>query len=51
MGLKNIDLLHELNFHNKLNIYEMSKAFGGMQELIKLTFDSKDSLGQLEASK
>ena len=27
-GLKNIDLLHELPFYDKLNIYEMSKAFG-----------------------
>ena len=27
-GLKNIDLLHELPFYDKLSIYEMSKAFG-----------------------
>ena len=27
-GLKNIDLLHELPFYDKLNIYEILKAFG-----------------------
>ena len=35
-GLKNIDLLHELPFYDELNIKQISKHFGGMQEVIKL---------------
>ena len=28
MGLKDMDLLHELPFHKELNIYKISKTFG-----------------------
>ena len=42
-GLKNIELLHDLSFHDELNIYEMSKSFGRYARYFKAELiDSKD---------
>ena len=51
-GLKNIDLLQELPFYDKLNTYEILKAFGWYAIRYKVErVDSKDPLAQLQASK
>ena len=51
-GLKNIKLLHEFIFYDKLNIYEISKAFGWYTRTYKVEIiDLKDPSAQLEASK
>ena len=34
--MKNRKLLHKLPCYDEVNIYEMSKSFGWLQELIKL---------------
>ena len=36
--LKNIDLLHELPFHDKLSIEKISKHLKDMQEVIELKY-------------
>ena len=51
-SLKNIDLLHELTFYDKLNIYQMLKAFGWYSRSSKAQIiDSKGPLAQLETNK
>ena len=50
--LKNIDLLHELPFYDKLSIEKISEAFKRYARSYKIEIvDSKDPLVQLEASK
>ena len=50
--LKNVDLLHELPFYDKLSIVKISKTFKGHARSYKIeTKDSKDLLVELEASK
>ena len=50
--LKNLDLLHELPFYDKLSILKKSKAFKRYARSYKIEIiDSKDPLVQLEASK
>ena len=52
MGLKDMDLLHELPFHKELNIYKISKTFGWCVRSQKVEIiGSKDPLTQLQASK
>ena len=50
--LKNIDLLHELQFYNELSIKQVSKVFKKYARSYEIkTIDSEDILDQLEASK
>ena len=50
--LKNIDLLSELPFHEKLNVIKTDHAFKGYAMLYKVELvEKKDPLIQLEASK
>ena len=50
--LKNLDLLHELPFYDKLSIFKISKAFKRYARSYKIEIiDSKDPLVQLKASK
>ena len=51
-NLKNIDLLHELPFYDKLSIEKILKAFERLARSYKIEItDLKDRLVQLEASK
>ena len=47
--LKNIDLLHELPFHNELSIVKIFKRYARSYRIEII--DSKDPLAQLEAAK
>ena len=50
--LKNIDLLHEIPFYDKLSVLKISPAFKIHARTYEIeTIDSKDPLTQLEASK
>ena len=52
MGLKFIDLLHELPFYDDLNIFKMSKYLAGYVRTYKGEIvDSKDPVAPLEPSK
>ena len=52
LGLKIIDLLHELPFYDDLNVFKMSKHLAGYVRTYKGEIvDSKDPLAPLESSK
>ena len=50
--LSSIELLHELQFFDELNVVEVPKTFKGYARSYKIeVMDIKDLLAQLEASK
>ena len=50
--LSSIELLHELQFFDELNVVEVSKTFKGYARSYKIeVMDLKNPLAQLEASK